>query len=59
MHWLCGVNYMHAGNRNIMPGGGLRQASVSCGNGTKSSGAADSTKQKKKPPFRKGDSLAF
>lgn len=58
MHWRCGVKYMHAGSRNIMPGCGQRQASVSCGNGTKSSGAANSTKQKK-PPFRKGEWLAF
>ena len=36
-----------------MPGGGLQQASVSCGNGTKSSGTADSTKQKK-APFQEG-----
>ena len=30
-----------------MPGCGQRQASVSCGNGTKSFGAADGAKQKK------------
>lgn len=38
--------------------GGLRQASVSCGNGTKSSGTADSTKQKK-PLSGRGNHLRF
>lgn len=42
-----------------MPGCGQRQASVSCGNGTKSFGAADGAKQKKSPLSGRGNDLRF